>query len=107
MIKNELIYLKTQNAKCVCGVCLCVQPVGSGGERGGVWIISPQVVFREVSQAWGEEEKGDIVVVETSVRGASENRFSHGGLTETHLQQLHGPTDYMTALQPLLQQWRA
>lgn len=92
----------------VCVVCVCVCSLWVlGGSEGGVWIISPQVVFREVSQAWGEEEKGDIVVVETSVRGASENRFSHGGLTETHLQQLHGPTDYMTALQPLLQQWRA
>lgn len=29
-----------------------------------------------------------------SVRGASENRFTYGGLTETHLQQPPDPSDY-------------
>lgn len=48
----------------------------------GIWIISLWVIFREVSQAWGREEKGAIVVVQMSVRGA-QNRFTHRGLIET------------------------
>lgn len=34
-------------------------------------------------QAWTREEKGAIVVVQMSVIGASENRFTHCGSTET------------------------
>ena len=40
-------------------------------------------------------------MVQMSVIGASENRFTHGGLTETHLQQLPDPSDYDHASAPL------
>lgn len=63
--------------------CACECCVGGGS---GVWIISPWAIFRAASQAWGREEKGGIVVVQMSVVGASENRFTHGGLIDTHLQ---------------------
>lgn len=33
-------------------------------------------------------------MVQMSVIGASENRFSHGGLTETHSQQPPDPSNY-------------
>lgn len=72
-------------------VFLCMWVLCGGS---GVWIISPWAIFRAASQAWGREEKGGIVVVQMSVVGASENRFTHGGLTDTHLQQPPDPSDY-------------
>lgn len=78
-------------------VFLCMWVLCGGS---GVWIISLWAVFREASQAWGGEEKGGIVVVQMSVIGASENRFTHGGLTETHLQQPPDPSDYDHARTP-------
>lgn len=40
----------------------------------------PRALFRKANQARGGEEKGFIVMVQKSVRGASENRFTHRGL---------------------------
>lgn len=53
------------------------------GAFGGLRLISPWNIFRESSQAWAREEKGGIVVVQMSVIGASESRFTHCGSTET------------------------
>lgn len=63
MIKNELIYLKTQNAKCVCGVCLCVQPVGSGGGgRGGVYgLFHPRSYSGRSAKREARRRKGTLL----------------------------------------------
>lgn len=66
----------------------------------GVWIISPWVLFREASRAWGGEEKGDIVVVQMNVIGASENRFTHGGFSRNKLATSAWPLRLWPCLNP-------
>lgn len=68
-------------------VRLSVHQSAEWGAR-GLRLISPWNIFRESSQAWAREEKGAIVVVQMSVIGASENRFTHCGSTETHTKGL-------------------
>lgn len=69
-------------------VRLSVHQSAEWGVFGGLRLISPWNIFRASSQAWAREEKGAIVVVQMSVIGASENRFTHCGSTETHTKGL-------------------